>query len=450
MAEFLHILAFRPLVWLEKINQAELVNQARKIHRAWFVALGAFVALVGAAGFRAAPSVLIDPLHAEFGWSRGTISAAVSINLLLYGLISPFAAALMERLGMRRVVTGALLLVAAGSGFTVFMTASWQLLLCWGVLVGTGTGSMALAFVATVTGRWFVRHRGLVSGVLTAAGAAGQLVFLPLVAALATSHGWRPASLVIAGIALVVVPVTLLLLRDNPSDVGTMALGAETGEPTPAVTRGSGRRALGALRDAARSRVFWLLAGGFAICGASTNGLVGTHFVPAAHDHGMPATMAASLLAVVGLFDVAGTIFSGWLTDRLDPRRLLATYYVLRGASLVLLPHLFAPTTEPPMWAFIVFYGLDWVATVPPTVALCRERFGLSGPIVFGWVFASHQVGASLAAEGAGLIHDHTGSYDLAWYSAGTLCALAAVLSFYIPSHGAGEETRNTVLTRRA
>lgn len=446
----MHILAFRPLVRPEKINQAELVSEARKIHRAWFVAVGAFVALVGAAGFRAAPSVLIDPLHAEFGWSRGTISAAVSINLLLYGLISPFAAALMERLGMRRVVTGALLLVAAGSGFTVFMTASWQLLLCWGVLVGTGTGSMALAFVATVTGRWFVRHRGLVSGVLTAAGAAGQLVFLPLVAALATSQGWRPASLVIAGIALAVVPVTLLLLRDNPSDVGTTALGAETGEPTPAVTRGSGRRALGALRDAARSRVFWLLAGGFAICGASTNGLVGTHFVPAAHDHGMPATMAASLLAVVGLFDVAGTIFSGWLTDRLDPRRLLATYYVLRGASLVLLPHLFAPTTEPPMWAFIVFYGLDWVATVPPTVALCRERFGLSGPIVFGWVFASHQVGASLAAEGAGLIHDHTGSYDLAWYSAGTLCALAAVLSFCIPSRGAGEETRNTVLTRRA
>ncbi|WP_211246599.1 MFS transporter [Amycolatopsis taiwanensis] len=450
MAGFLQMLAFRPLVRPEKINQAELVNQARKIHRAWLVAVGAFVALVGAAGFRAAPGVLIDPLHAEFGWSRGTISAAVSINLLLYGLISPFAAALMERLGMRRVVTGALLLVAMGSGFTVFMTASWQLLLCWGVLVGTGTGSMALAFVATVTGRWFVRHRGLVSGVLTAAGAAGQLVFLPLVAALATTHGWRPASLVIAGVAVAVVPVTVVLLRDDPSDVGTTALGAETGEPKPAVTRGSGLRALGALRDAARSRVFWLLAGGFAICGASTNGLVGTHFVPAAHDHGMPPTMAASLLAVVGLFDVAGTVFSGWLTDRVDPRWLLGMYYVLRGVSLVLLPHLFAPTTEPPMWAFIVFYGLDWVATVPPTVALCRERFGPSGPIVFGWVFASHQVGASLAAVGAGLIRDHTGSYNLAWYLAGTLCVLAAMMSVAIPSRGVGTQARNIVLTRRA
>jgi predicted MFS family arabinose efflux permease len=204
------------------------------------------------------------------------------------------------------------------------------------------------------------------------------------------------------------------------------------------------------LRDAARTRVFWLLAGGFAICGASTNGLVGTHFVPAAHDHGMPPTTAASLLALVGLFDVGGTVASGWLTDRVDPRRLLGTYYLLRGMSLVLLPHLFAPTTEPPMWAFIIFYGLDWVATVPPTVALCRERFGLDGPIVFGWAFASHQVGASIAAEGAGLIRDHTGSYDLAWYIAGGLCAFAAVLSVLIPSSGSGKRARNMVLTRRA
>jgi MFS family permease len=419
------------------------------LHRAWLVAFAAFVALVGAAGFRAAPSVLIDPLHDEFGWSRATISAAVSINLVLYGVISPFAAALMERFGMRRVVAGALILVSAGSGLTVFMTRSWQLFLCWGVLVGAGTGSMALAFVATVTGRWFVRHRGLVSGVLTAAGAAGQLVFLPLIAALVTSHGWRSASLVVAGAALLVVPIVVFLLRDHPGDVGTTAYGAtEVGEK-PAPVRGTARRALTVLRDAIRTPVFWLLAGGFAICGASTNGLVGTHFVPAAHDHGMPVTTAASLLAIVGVFDVAGTIASGWFTDRIDPRWLLGGYYFLRGGSLLLLPHLFAPTTEPPMWAFIIFYGLDWVATVPPTVALCRERFGLTGPIVFGWVFASHQVGASIAATGAGLIHDHTGSYDLAWYLAGGLCGLAALMSVSIPSDGSVREPRNMALTRR-
>ncbi len=407
-------------------------RQGTRLHWAWLVAGASFITLIGAAGFRAVPSVLIDPLHAEFGWSRATISAAVSINLVLFGLISPFAAALMDRLGMRRVVTGALVLVASGSGLTVFMTASWQLLLCWGVLVGVGTGSMSMAFVATVTGRWFVRHRGLVSGILTAAGATGQLVFLPLVAALATAHGWRLPALVVAGAALAVVPLVLAFLRDHPADVGTTALGATEASAPLAVTGSSAARAVRTLRDAARTRTFWLLAGGFAICGASTNGLVGTHFVTAAHDHGMPHTTAASLLALVGLFDVAGTIFSGWLTDRIDPRVLLGGYYTLRGLSLMILPALFAPDTRPSMWVFIIFYGLDWIATVPPTVALCRNRFGLVGPVVFGWVFASHQVGAALAAFGAGAVRDARGSYDLAWFVAGGLCVGAALLSLSI------------------
>jgi MFS family permease len=396
----------------------------------WLVAVAGFVALLGAAGFRSAPGVLIDPLRSEFGWSTATVSAAVSVNMLLYGGFSPFAAALMERFGMRRVVGCALVLVAAGSGLTVFMTAPWQLMLCWGVLVGVGTGSMAMTFVATLTGRWFVRHRGLVSGVLTAAGATGQLIFLPAIAALATHHGWRSAALLIGGVALGVVPLVWLLLRDHPSDVGTVALG---GVPeVPVRTSGSARRALVVLGGAARTRTFWMLAAGFAVCGASTNGLVGTHFVPAAHDHGMPVTAAAGLLAVVGVFDIAGTIASGWLTDRVDARWLLGCYYFLRGLSLLALPHLFAPTTMPPMWAFIVFYGLDWVATVPPTVALCRQRFGDAGPIVFGWVFASHQVGAAVAASGAGLIRDLTGHYDLAWYLAGGLCLLATTCSLAV------------------
>lgn len=402
------------------------------MHWAWLVAGVAFISLLGAAGFRAAPGVLIDPLHDEFGWSRATIGSAVSVNLVLYGLISPFAAALMERLGMRKVVAGALTLVAAGAGLTVFMTESWQLILFWGIFVGVGTGSMALAFVATVTSRWFVRHRGLVSGILAAAGATGQLIFLPLVAAMATDLGWREASLVIAGVALLVVPIVLVFLRDHPRDVGTTALGAETDDPPPPPNKGAARRALQVLGTAMKSGTFWLLAGGFAICGASTNGLMGTHFVPAAHDHGVPITTAAGLLALVGIFDVAGTILSGWLTDRIDPRWLLGGYYVLRGGSLLLLPDLFAPTVETPMWAFIIFYGLDWIATVPPTVALCRDRFGMSGPIVFGWVFASHQLGAAFAAFAAGATRDHTGSYDLAWYAAGGLCMVAALLSVAI------------------
>ncbi|GAA3754694.1 MFS transporter [Plantactinospora mayteni] len=404
----------------------------RRLHPAWLVAAVGFVALVGAAGFRATPSVLLHPLHEEFGWPLATISVAVSVNLLLYGLTAPFAAALMDRFGIRRVVAAALTLVAAGSGLTVFMRTSAELILCWGVLVGLGTGSMALAFVATVTGRWFVKRRGLVTGILTAGGAAGQLVFLPLLANLVEAYGWRTAALVVAGSALAVVPLVGWLLRDHPADLGLPPYGATEVVPAPARTGGAASRALGALRTAARTPAFWLLAGGFAICGASTNGLVGTHFIPAAHDHGMTETAAASLLALVGLFDIAGTIASGWLTDRFDSRVLLAAYYALRGLSLLVLPSLFSGSTEPSMLVFVIFYGLDWVATVPPTVALCREYFGASGAVVFGWVFAAHQIGAAVAATGAGLIRDQLGTYTLAWYAAGALCAAAAVFSMLL------------------
>jgi predicted MFS family arabinose efflux permease len=400
-----------------------------RIHRGWLIAAVTFVALVGAAGFRATPGVLIDPLHHAFGWSRGTISAAVSVNLLFYGLTAPFAAALMERFGVRRVVSVALVLVAAGSGLTVFMTASWQLVACWGVLVGLGTGSMALAFVATVTGRWFVRHRGAVTGVLTAGSATGQLIFLPALSRIAGGYGWRAVALTVAAAALAVVPLVLLVMREYPRDVGLPKYGETEIAPLAPHHGGAAARALRELRAASRTGTFWLLAGSFAICGASTNGLVGTHFIPAAHDHGLPEQTAAGLLALVGVFDVVGTIFSGWLTDRLDSRILLTAYYGLRGLSLLILPQLFAATTHPSMLLFIIFYGLDWVATVPPTVALCRQTFGESAPIVFGWVFASHQIGAAIAATGAGLIRDGLGSYDLAFYVAGALCLQAAVFS---------------------
>jgi predicted MFS family arabinose efflux permease len=313
------------------------------------------------------------------------------------------------------------------------MTASWQLVLCWGVLVGLGTGSMALVFAATVANRWFTRSRGLVTGILTAGSATGQLVFLPLVAWLAEGVGWRAAALVVAGAALAVVPLVLLLLADRPADVGLEPYGGpDPSAPVAAPSGGAARAAVSALRRASHVPAFWLLVGGFAICGASTNGLIATHFVPAAHDHGMGTTTAAGLLALVGVFDVAGTIASGWLTDRVDSRVLLAWYYALRGLSLFALPFLFAEVPHATMLLFIVFYGLDWVATVPPTVALCRERFGAEGGIVFGWVFASHQVGAALAASAAGLVRTTTGSYDLAWLGAGALCLVAAGLSLSV------------------
>jgi MFS family permease len=413
----------------------------RRIHPAWLVAAVAFIALLGAAGFRAAPGVLMVPLQDEFGWGRGTLSLAVGLNLVLFGLTAPFAAALMDRFGIRRVTATALVLIAAGSGLTVFVRASWQLVLSWGVLVGLGTGSMALVFAATVAQRWFVRRRGLVTGILTAGSATGQLVFLPVVAAITERSGWRVASLVIAAAALAVVPLVVLALRDYPADRGVTAYGAEDETPPPptrplepdqipvAARSGAAGLAITALRQAARTRTFWALMAGFAICGATTNGLIGTHFVPAAHDHGMAATTAAGLLAVVGVFDIVGTIGSGWLTDRYDPRLLLGFYYFFRGVGLALLPMLLSDSVHPSVIAFVVIYGLDWVATVPPTVALCREAFGASGTVVFGWVFASHQIGAALASVAAGVTRDQTGTYTGAWIGAAMLCVVAAVIS---------------------
>ncbi|QJY50382.1 MFS transporter [Pseudonocardia broussonetiae] len=411
---------------------SELSAPVRRIHPAWWVAAVTFLALVGAAGFRAVPGVLMQPLQDEFGWSVTTISAAVAVNMALYGLTAPFAAALMERFGIRPIITGALVVVAAGSGLTVFMTASWQLVLCWGVLVGLGTGSMALALVSTVTGRWFVARRGLVSGVLTAGGAAGQLVFLPLIAVVAESSGWRVAALGVAVAALAVVPVVLLVLRERPRDLGVTPYGGTADDDRDPIRAGAARITVRALLDAGRTKPFWYLALGMMICGATTMGLIQPHFIPAAHDHGMPQTVAAGLLALVGLFDIAGTIASGWLTDRYDPRVLLLVYYVLRGFSLAALPMLFGPDISTNMVAFIVFYGLDWVATIPPTMALCREVFGARAPVVFGWVFASHQVGAALMALVAGAVRDTVGEYDLAWQVGGALCLVAGLASLLV------------------
>lgn len=405
-------------------------RQAPRVHRAWVVAGTAFVALVAAAAFRAAPGALMVPLNAGLGWSMVTMSAAVSVNLVLYGLTAPFAAALMQRFGLRRVTGVALVLVAAGSGLSVLARAAWQLTLTWGLLVGLGTGSMALVFAATVANAWFVERRGLVLGILTAGGAAGQLVFLPVVAYLAQTTSWRVASLVVAGAALAALPLVLVLVRDRPSDVGLPPYGGrEVLPPPPPPTRNPAAIALGALRQAARVRAFWALAAAFAICGATTNGLIGVHFIPSAHDHGMATTTAAGLLTVVGIFDIVGTIASGWLTDRVDPRLLLLAYYAFRGVGLLLLPWLLADAIRPSIVVFIVVYGLDWVATVPPTVTLCRRIFGEQGTVVFGWVFASHQLGAAGAALAAGVVRAEYGTYTYAWFGGAALCAVAAVLS---------------------
>src|SRR4029077_8907411 len=365
-----------------------------KLHYAWVVTAVAFLTLLVAAGLRSTPGVLIVPLEAEFGWSRATISFAIGLNIFLYGLIGPFAAAVMDRFGLRRTMLGALALIAGGVALTPLMTRPWQLILLWGVVVGIGSGSTALVLGATVVARWFATRRGLVMGLLTASTATGQLIFLPVLASLAETYGWRSVSLTVAGVAIALVPVVARVMRDRPEDIGLRRYGAAADESPAVATRGNPvARALIGLRDGLHSRDFWLLAGSFFICGASTNGLIGTHLIPACLDHGIPQVTSASLLAAMGVFDLVGTTLSGWLSDRWSNRGLLAWYYGLRGLSLIYLPFAFDVSFYG-LSLFAVFYGLDWIATVPPTIRLATRAFGNEqGPIMFGWIAAAHPTG---------------------------------------------------------
>lgn len=398
----------------------------RRIHYAWVVFVAAFITLVGAAGFRSAAGVLVDPLREEFGWSRSTVGTAVSINVFLYGLIGPFAAALQLRFGLRRVTMSALAIISLGAFATTQMTSPIHLYLLWGVVVGTGSGCMATVFASTVASRWFVARRGLVTGALTAASASGQLVFLPVLTRLADNHGWRSVGITIGICAIAVIPVVFFFLRNSPADIGLLPVGASADYAAQTPLENPVRSAFSALNAARHDQIFWLLWGSFMVCGLSTNGLIQTHFLSAAHDHAFTAATAAGYLALIGGFDVIGTIGSGALTDRFDPARLLMFYYAFRGVSLLLLEPALSRGGAG-LIGFMALYGLDWVATVPPTVSLCVQRFGVQrGPLVYGWVFAGHQMGAALAAWGAGAIRDATGSYSIAFSIAGVACMLAA------------------------
>lgn len=404
-------------------------SASARFHYAWIIAGVTFFILLIGAGIRSAPGVFMVPVEQEFGWSRSVISLALSINLLLYGLVGPFAAALMDRFGIRRITVVALLLLALGSALTTWMQASWQLTLLWGVVVGLGSGCTASVLGGMIANRWFVQHRGLVMGILTASGATGQLLFLPLLARLAESDGWRSATWIISMAALILAPVVAVLMRDKPSDKGLRAYGAtETEEEIMAPAKNPFQVAVEGLITGLRSFDFWLLAGSFFICGLSTNGLIGTHFIPACIDHGIPAVTAASMLALIGVFDIIGTTFSGWLSDRFNNRWLLFWYYSLRGLSLMLLPYALSASTFS-LGLFIVFYGLDWVATVPPTLKLTTDIFGRQqAGILFGWIVAAHQLGAAAAAYGGGVIYTMLNSYFFTFVAAGAFCLLASMM----------------------
>ena len=408
--------------------------QRRNIHYGWvMVAVTFFTALVSA-GTVGAPGVFIVPLQHEFGWSTAEISSALSIRFILFGLMAPFAAALLNRYGLRNMTLTAQLIVVSALLASLAMTKVWHLIALWGVVIGIGTGMTALVLGATVATRWFADRRGLVVGILTASVATGQLVFLPLIASLTDHLGWRVAlALVRVALGSSAIAV-LMLMRDRPSDLGLRPFGDRGTEPLPAppATRSPiVAVALGTLRDASRSMVFWILFATFFICGASTNGLVQVHLIPMCLDFGIPQVQAASLLAAMGIFDFFGTIFSGWLSDRYDNRWLLFWYYGLRGLSLLFLP--FTDFSFYGLSLFAMFYGLDWIATVPPTVRLTAQRFGPErANLVFGWIFAGHQLGAGTAAFGAGLSRTLLASYLPAFFIAGALCIIAALLAIAI------------------
>ncbi len=394
-----------------------------RVHYAWVIALVTFVVLLITAGVRATPGLFMVPLEAEFGWSRAVISASIAVNIALFGLIGPFAASLMDRWGLRRVVLGALALMAGAVAASTQMSAEWHFFLLWGVLVGSGTGVTAMVLAAVIATRWFDARRGLVMGLLSAANATGQLIFLTPLAAVVEWSNWRSAALIVAAAAAIVFVLVALFMRDRPADLGLGPYGQAT--DAPLATPPKAMTPLRALGEASRTRAFWILAGTFFICGASTNGLIGTHLISACHDVGIPAVRSAQLLAFMGIFDILGTAASGWLTDRYSARHLLFAYYSLRGLSLLFLPSTLLEGGAS-LGVFAVFYGLDWVATVPPTVKLTTEAFGRENTgVIYGWIGASHQLGASMAAFGAGAIRTELGDYRAAFLIAGLLCLIA-------------------------
>jgi MFS family permease len=409
-----------------------------KFHHAYPVVAVVFFALLAAAGVRSTPAVLMVPWGQAFGWSRGVISFAAATGIFLFGFTGPFAAAAMQRFGVRLTVMLALGLMSASALSSLVMTQPWQLVLSWGVVSGIGSGCVAGVLSATIVNRWFVTNRGLVMGLLAASTSTGTLIFFPAFSAIQEWGGWKPVVIVVACGLAVLIPLVFAFLPEWPADVGAVPFGAAADHPLPERSSENPlRTAFNGLRDGLQNRDFWLLAGTFFVCGFTTNGLVGTHMIALCGDHGMDAVAAGGLLAMMGFCDLIGTTASGWLTDRYDPRRLLFVYYGLRGLSLIYLP--FADFTFRGLSLFAVFYGLDWIATVPPTLALANRVFGSKrAPVIFGWIYASHQVGAASAAFLAGLSRTASGSYLDAFVVAGLVGVAAAFMALAIGRSGGG------------
>lgn len=401
-----------------------------RFHYAWIAVGVTFVIMLLTAATRAAPGVMMQPLEFAFGWDRTEISAALSINLALFGLMGPFAAAAMERFGLRPTVLAALAMLAGSIGLSSLMRQSWHMWVLWGVMVGTATGVTSMTLGATVVNRWFKERRGLAMGILTASTATGQLIFLPLLASLIENHGWRPVVWTVAGAIIVIIPLVFWFMPERPAAMGLTLYGEPADAPL-AMEQGRINPiavAFGALARASARLDFWLLFFSFFICGASSNGYIGSHFIAMCGDNGLSEVQGASILAAMGALDLVGTTLSGWLSDRFNNRALLCCYYGFRGLALLYLPAAFGPSVFG-LPVFAVIYGLDWIATVPPTVRLTTDVFGVKdAPIIFGWVVAGHQIGAAFATLAAGAMRSNQGNYTMATFAAGALCLIAAMI----------------------
>ncbi len=421
---------------MNKLTQSLANAVTPRFHYAWVVVGVIFLVLLCSAGIRATPSVMILPLEQEFGWNRSAISVVISVNIALYGLIGPFSAAAMQRFGIRRVVLGALVLLASGTALSTLMHMPWHMLLSWGLLVGAGTGVAANTLGATIVSRWFETRRGLAMGLLTASAATGQMVFLPLMASMVGSYGWRSVAFLVSAVALLAIPLVWLLLPEGPAAIGQKMVG----QTSETADDGRSKRnplaiAFDALRTSVRMPDFWLLFMSFFVCGLSTNGYIGTQFIAMCNDYGINEVKGASILAAMGMLDLVGTTLSGWLSDRYNPRVLLFWYYGLRGLALIFLPYAFGLQYYG-LAIFAIFYGLDWIATVPPTVRLANDVFGrLAAPIVFGWIVAGHQLGAATATTVAGYMRATLGNYTLSSIMMGVACLIGAVLVLRIKGH---------------
>jgi predicted MFS family arabinose efflux permease len=406
-----------------------------RIHYAWVVLFVAFTITVGAMGVRAAPGVIIVPLERSFGWTAGTISGAISLNILLVGMIGPFITGLMETFGLKRTILACLVVLLAGSGLSTFITTPWQLYVTWGLLVGVGGSAATVGMAAAVANRWFVSHRGLAIGLLSAGNAAGQLIFLPMLGRFSQDYGWQSVCVTVTLTIALVIPFAALLLPESPASIGIGPLGAPIEPPAPPRSGNPFAVAIDGLMRGVRSLDFWLLASSFAICGFSTNGLIGTHLIAFCVDHGYSQFAGAGILGSLGIFSLIGSTISGWLTDRYNPRVLLFWIFGLRGLSLLVLPYTNFDSVS--LTVFAVFYGLDWIAVMPPIFALVNQVFGKRpAPVIMSWIFATHQIGGATAAVGAGMVRTYTGSYLLAFLVSGLACLLASMLVLRIARSG--------------